>query len=77
MEILAINAVISADFQAVSAGFLQYYGMDDTILTINEITAFIKFNERTVYRLAARSKIPRIQNRWFSAFPQASHRAMD
>lgn len=32
--------------------------MDDTILTIKEVAAYLKVNERTVYRLAASGDIP-------------------
>lgn len=32
--------------------------MDDTILTIKEVAAYLKVNERTVYRLAASRDIP-------------------
>ncbi len=32
--------------------------MDDIILTIKEVAAYLKVNERTVYRLAASGKIP-------------------
>jgi excisionase family DNA binding protein len=32
--------------------------MDDTILTIKEVSAYLKVNERTVYRLAASGNIP-------------------
>lgn len=32
--------------------------MDDTILTIKEVAAYLKVNERTVYRLAASGNIP-------------------
>ena len=32
--------------------------MDDTILTIKEVAAYLKVNERTVYRLAASGEIP-------------------
>ena len=32
--------------------------MDDTILTIKEVAAYLKVNERTVYKLAASGDIP-------------------
>lgn len=32
--------------------------MDDTLLTIKEVAAYLKVNERTVYRLAASGDIP-------------------
>lgn len=32
--------------------------MDDTILTIKQVAAYLKVNERPVYHLAASSKIP-------------------
>lgn len=32
--------------------------MDGTILTIKEVAAYLKVNERTVYRLAASGDIP-------------------
>ncbi len=40
--------------------------MSDEILTIKEVAAYLKVNERTVYRLAAGKKIPafKVGNAW-------------
>ena len=32
--------------------------MGDQIMTVKEVAAYLKLNERTVYRMAAASKIP-------------------
>jgi excisionase family DNA binding protein len=38
--------------------FSEQPDMDDTILTIKDVAAYLKVNERTVYRLAASGNIP-------------------